>query len=53
MFLARTLVTLSERVNVAFWEDRGTLSVRLYHAQEAYHVETLLDIFEEIDSSLP
>jgi hypothetical protein len=53
VFLAWTLVTFSERSNVAFWEERGGLSVRLDHAQEAYHVETLLDIFEEIDPSLP
>jgi hypothetical protein len=53
VFLAWTLVTFSERANVAFWEERGGLSVRLDHAQEAYHVETLLDIFEEIDPSLP
>ena len=53
VFLAWTLVTLSERANVAFWDDRGGLSVRLDHAQEAYHVETLLDIFDEIDPSLP
>jgi hypothetical protein len=53
VFLAWTLVTFSERANVAFWEERGGLSVRLDHAQEAYHVETLLDLFEEIDPSLP
>ncbi|WP_255565271.1 transposase [Saliphagus sp. LR7] len=52
VFLAWTLITLSERANVAFWDDRGGRSVRLDHAQEAYHVETLLDIFEEIDPSL-
>lgn len=51
--LAWTLVTFSERANVAFWEERGGLSVRLDHVQEAYHVETLLDLFEEIDPSLP
>jgi hypothetical protein len=53
VFLAWTLVTFSERANVAFWDERGGLSVRLDHAQEAYHVETVLDLFEEIDPSLP
>jgi hypothetical protein len=53
VFLAWTLVTFSKRANVAFWDDGGGLSVRLDHAQEAYHVEMLLDLFEEIDPSLP
>jgi len=38
---------------VAFWEERGGLSVRLDHAKEAYLVETLLEIFEEVAPSLP
>jgi hypothetical protein len=53
VFLAWTLVTLSEQADVAFWDDRGRLSVRLNHAQEAYLVETVLDICEEVDPSLP
>ena len=52
VFLAWTLVTFAEQVNVAFWEDRGGLSVRLDHAKEAYLVETVLDLCEEIDPSL-
>ena len=52
VFLAWTLVTFAERANVAFWEDRGGLSVRLDHAKEAYLVETLLALTEEIDPSL-
>ena len=53
VFLAWTLVTFSKRAEMGFWEERGGLSVRLNHAQEAYHVETLLDLIEEIDPSLP
>jgi SRSO17 transposase len=53
VFLAWTLVTFAERANVAFWEERGGLSVRLDHAKEAYLVETLLEIFEEVAPSLP
>ena len=53
VFLAWTLVTLSEQADVAFWDDRGRLSVRLDHAQEAYLVETVLDICDEVDPSLP
>jgi hypothetical protein len=53
VFLAWTLVTFAERANVAFWEDRGGLSVRLDHAKEAYLVETLLELTEGIDPSLP
>jgi SRSO17 transposase len=53
VFLAWTLVTFSERANVAFWEERGGLSVRLDHAKEAYLVETLLEITEEASPSLP
>jgi SRSO17 transposase len=53
VFLAWTLVTLSEQADVAFWDDRGRLSVRLDHAQEAYLVETVLEIYEEVDPSLP
>ena len=53
VFLAWTLVTLSEQASVGFWEDRGGLSVRLNHAQEAYLVETVLDICEGVDPSLP
>jgi hypothetical protein len=52
VFLAWTLVTLSEQADVAFWNDRGRLSVRLDHAQEAYLVETVLDICEDVDPSL-
>src|SRR5699024_2316267 len=50
VFLAWTLVTLAERANVAFWEERGGLSVRLDHAKQAYLVETLLEITEEVRS---
>jgi len=53
VFLAWTLVTFAERANVAFWEERGGLSVRLDHAKEAYLVETLLEIFEEVAPLLP
>jgi hypothetical protein len=53
VFLAWTLVTFAERANVAFWEERGGLSVRLDHAKEAYLVETLLEITEEVAPSLP
>ena len=53
VFLAWTLVTLSEHADVGFWEDGGDLSGRLDHAKEAYLVETLLDLYEEIDPSLP
>ena len=52
MFLAWTLVTFAERANVVFWDDRGGLSVRLDHAKEAYLVETLLEITEEVPPSL-
>src|SRR5699024_8442234 len=48
-----TLVTFSEQTNVAFWDDGGGLSIRLDHAQEAYHVEMMLDLYEELDPSLP
>lgn len=37
---------------MAFWDERGGHSVRLDHAKEAYLVETLLEITEEIDPSL-
>ena len=53
VFLAWTLVTFAERANVAFWEDRGGLSVRLDHAKEAYLVETLLEMTKEVAPSLP
>ena len=53
MFLAWTLVTFAERANMAFWDDRGRRSVRLDHAKEAYLVETLLEITEEVAPSLP
>jgi len=53
VFLAWTLVTFSEQTNVAFWDDGGGLSIRLDHAQEAYHVEMMLDLYEELDPSLP
>jgi hypothetical protein len=53
VFLAWTLVTFAERANVAFWEERGGRSVRLDHAKEAYLVETLLEITEEVTPSLP
>lgn len=53
VFLAWTLVTLSEQADAAFWDDRGKLSVRLDHAQEAYIAETVLDIHDAIDPSLP
>ncbi|HZD43516.1 MAG TPA: hypothetical protein VE134_05600, partial [Methanomicrobiales archaeon] len=53
VFLAWTLVTVSEQADVAFWDDGGKLSIRLDHAKEAYLVETVLDINEEIDPSLP
>ena len=53
VFLAWTLVTFAERANVPFWEERGGLSVRLDHAKEAYLVETLLEITEEVPPSLP
>lgn len=52
VFLAWTVVTLSEQADVAFWDERGGLSVRLDHAKEVYLVETVLDLFEEIDPSL-
>ena len=48
VFLAWTLVTFAERANVAFWDERGGLSVRLDHAKEAYLVETMLEIIEEV-----
>jgi hypothetical protein len=50
VFLAWTLVTFAERANVAFWEEQGGLSVRLDHAKEAYLVETMLEITEEVPS---
>jgi hypothetical protein len=53
VFLAWTLVTFAERANVAFWEERGGLSVRLDYAKQAYLVETLLEITEEVAPSLP
>ena len=53
MFLAWTLVTFAERANVAFWEERGGLSVRLDRVKEAYLVETVLELTEVINSSLP
>lgn len=53
VFLAWTLVTFAERANVAFWDERGGLSVRLDHAKEAYLVETLLEITDEVSPSLP
>jgi len=53
VFLAWTLVTFAERADVAFWEERGGLSVRLDHAKEAYLVETLLEMTEEVAPSLP
>ena len=46
-------MTSAERANVAFWDERGELSVRLDHAKEAYLVETLLEITEEVPPSLP
>jgi len=52
VFLAWTLVTLSEQADAAFWDDRGKLSFRLDHAQEAYIAETVLDIHDDIDPSL-
>lgn len=48
-----TLVTFAERANIAFWVDRGGLSVRLDHAKGEFLVETVLEIFEKIDPSLP
>ena len=39
--------------NYRFWEERDELSVRLDHAKEAYLVETLLEITEEVAPSLP
>src|SRR5699024_7718313 len=53
VFLAWTLVTFAERANVAFWDERGGLSVRLDHAKEAYLVETLLEINDRVAPSLP
>lgn len=53
VFLAWIFVTLSERADMAFWDERGGLRVRLDHAKEAYLVETLLEITEDIDPSLP
>jgi hypothetical protein len=53
VFLAWTLVTFAERANVAFWEERGGLSVRLDRVKEAYLVETVLELTEVIDPSLP
>jgi len=44
---------VAERADVAFWEERGGLSVRLDHAKEAYLVETLLEMTEEVTPSLP
>ena len=44
---------MSEQADVAFWVERGGLSVRLDHAKEAYLVETLLEITEEVPPSLP
>ena len=44
---------MSEQADVAFWVERGGLSVRLDHVKEAYLVETVLNLFEEIDPSLP
>jgi hypothetical protein len=53
VFLAWTLVSFAERANVAFWDERGGLSVRLDHAKEAYLVETLLEITDKVPPSLP
>ncbi|EMA48689.1 transposase, IS4 [Halococcus thailandensis JCM 13552] len=53
VFLAWTLVTLNEQADVGFWEDGGGLSVRLNHAQADLTAETVFQITEEIDSSLP
>ncbi|UOO96788.1 transposase (plasmid) [Halococcus dombrowskii] len=53
VFLAWTLVTFAERANVAFWEERGGLSVRLDHAKEAYLVETMLEITEKVAPVAP
>ncbi|EMA51603.1 IS701 family transposase [Halococcus thailandensis] len=53
VFLAWTLVTFAERANVAFWDERGGLSVRLDHAKEAYLVETLIEINDRVAPSLP
>jgi hypothetical protein len=53
VFLAWTLITLKEQADVGFWEDGGGLSVRLDHAKEDFLTEIILDIFEEIDPSLP
>ena len=48
VFLAWTLVAFAERANVAFWDKRGGLSVRLDHTKEAYLVETLLEINDKV-----
>jgi hypothetical protein len=53
MFLAWTLVTLNEQADVGFWEDGGGLSVRLNHAQVDLTAETVFQITEEVDLSLP
>jgi hypothetical protein len=53
VFLAWTLVTLKEQADVGFWEDGGGLSVRLNHAQDDFLAETVFEISEEIDPSLP
>jgi SRSO17 transposase len=53
VFLAWTLVTLKEQADVGFWEDGGGLSVRLNHAQDDFLAETVFEIAEEIDQSLP
>ncbi|HET7323427.1 MAG TPA: transposase [Halococcus sp.] len=53
VFLAWTLVTLEEQAEVGFWEDRGGLSVRLDHTKTDFLTETVFEIVEEVDSSLP
>ena len=53
MFLAWTLITLNEQADVGFWEDGGGLSVRLNHAQDDFVFETVFEIIEEVDLSLP
>jgi hypothetical protein len=53
VFLAWTLVTLEEQAEMGFWEDGGGLSVRLDHTKSDFLTETVFEIVEEIDTSLP
>ena len=53
VFLAWTLVTFAGQAEVGFWEDESGLSVRLDHAKEDFPVETVLELVESIDPSLP